>query len=303
MTEISAGVFKKVIISPLGELTTDTRALGDKIRYRIYYDNATQPSSSFVITDTLDKNLSHIKISSGGHYNKETNVATWEINRPMLPTNRRGFVEVEAEIGSGKSIVNKAFIKDLEKPQRETNTVETTVSKPPVIGWIPFEKDAEPGALPRVYMKDETTMGTTVRFDFPGVFVYDERVDGINYQHFSIPGWAASTDLGKPELPVVGEAIEVPFGVNFKPEVIKEETMVMEGYNIYPAQRSPIAQSSNLKLFILDAATYLKKVNYPSNLAVAAHGDIEVIRGHRILFLKINPIQYNPVTRRLRLIP
>jgi len=37
--------------------------------------------------------------------------------------------------------------------------------------------------------------------------------------------------------------------------------------------------------------------NYPGQLAVIEAEDIAVIRGHRVVFLKVNPIQYNPVTK------
>ena len=288
-------MFKKVILSPLGELTHEERTIGDTIRYRIYYDKVTRPEATIVISDKLDENLSKVKVSKIGHYDKKTHTITWEIKETLLK--RRTFVEFEAVIGPAKVIRNQAFLIGPEERRKGSNIVETTVVRPPTLGWIPFVKSAEPGAPPRVCMKDETTMGTTVRFDFPGVFVYDERVDGVTYQHFSIPGWATCTDEGKPELPVAGDAIEVPFDVSFMPEIIKAETMVLKGYNVYPAQPSPIARSTDPEPFVLDAATYLADTNFPSKLAVAADEDIGIIRGHRILFLKINPIQYNPVTK------
>ena len=50
-------MFEKVVISHLSELTNDTRAVGDAIRYRIYYDNPTLIRADIVTSDQLDKRL------------------------------------------------------------------------------------------------------------------------------------------------------------------------------------------------------------------------------------------------------
>ncbi|MBN1246778.1 MAG: hypothetical protein JXC32_03930 [Anaerolineae bacterium] len=290
-------MFKKVILSPLGELTRDTRTVGDTIGYRIYYDNPTKLATDLVITDSLDKGLTRIRPGSGGRYDRATHTITWRVT-DVAPW-QRGFVEFTAVIGRAGLIRNQAHRSDLGPREDLTNTVETVAGEPPAVGWIPFVRDARPGSPPRVYMKDETTMGTTVRIEIPGVFVYEESVDGMLYQHVTVPGRAASTDIGKPELPVAGEAIEVPFGPSFTPDIIKTESLVLEGYNVYPAQPSPIAGPARPKPFAIDPTTYLTDGDYPPLLAVVDDEDIGVIRGHRVLLFKVNPLQVNPVTRQI----
>lgn len=168
----------------------------------------------------------------------------------------------------------------------------------PKLGWISFDADAEPGEGPRSCMKDETTMGMMLNFDVPGMFVQEVEVEGVTYHRLSIPGHATLLDEGKPELPVLGQTIEVPYGVSFDIEIVKSRSIPLQCYNVYPAQEREIRLGEpEVKKLALDKATYLTDANYPGELAVVEAEDIAVIRGHRVVFLKVNPIQYNPVTK------
>lgn len=300
-------MFKAVIVSHLGELTKDVRTLGDSIRYKIYYDNNPQIPGregeilplreEIVITDPLDEGLAEIVVRNGGHYDPATHTITWRLGG--LPQSRQPFVEFEGVVRAIKPIRNRAFLTVPGLRRVRTNIVESAVTPPPPVGWIPLVDGAAPGEPPRAYMKDETTMGATVRFDIPGLFVYEERVDGVAYQRVAIPAWARRTDLGEPELPICGQMIEVPFGVGFTPEIVKAERITLEGYNVYPVQQPPIAGPARPEPFTIDRKTYLAHASYPGDLGVAADEDIGVVRGHRVMCLKVNPVQYDPAARTL----
>jgi hypothetical protein len=292
-------VFKKVIVSNRGEITQDIRNVGDSVRFRIYYASRTKISATAVIIDKLDAALTDVKVFHNGHYDLETHTITWEVSPTSIPPlKRRSYVEFEAVIEKGNSISNQALIEGLKR-KIKSNTVEIKVIEPPEVGWIPFIKDAEPGEPPRIYMKDETTMGTTLRIDIPGMFVYEEKINGETFHHLSIHGRAPLTDLGKPELPLTGEIVEVPFGVDFKPEIVKSEITSLSGYNIYPAQ-PPKAESHTKDPFILDSPTYIANADYPASPIISQDEDLGVIRGHRLFLFKTTPFQYNPKTRQLK---
>ncbi len=293
---------RKVIVSHLGELTRDTRTIGDKIRYRIHYANRTRHEANVFITDVLEKGLTHVTVLNGGNYSTKSRTVSWKLT--AVPPRHFAFVEFEAIIGDATLIRNQAFAEGIGERRIQSNTVVTTVNKPPKLGWVPFLPDARKGEPPRVWMKGETTTGTTVRIDVPGVFVYEEKVDGIAFQRFIVPGRAAHTDVGKPELPLAGEFVEVPFGVKFAPEVVDKTVIKFDGYNVYPAQppriEAPVVRRAP---FHIDKASYLSQTAYPAVLADIADADIGIIRGHRIAGIKVNPFQYNPVTRRLTVYP
>lgn len=307
----------KAIVSHLGELTDDIRYVGEVIRYKIYYQNTStgQPSTDIGIVDKLDANLSQVTVFNGGKYDKMAHAVIWEIDN--VASGQGNFVEFEAVIGEASFISNKALVQiggefdplsiDASKDNvLETNSVKTKVCDPPDLGWIPFSEGADLGERPHSYMKDETTTGIMINFDIPGMFVHQATRDGVLYHKLSIPGYDTSLNVGKPELPLLGQAIEVPFGVDFDIEIFKSESIELQYYNVYPAQE-PIIQldaadevESAPAEFALDKEAYLTDNDYPSELGAIEAEDIGVVRGHRVVFLKINPVQYNPVTRKIK---
>lgn len=291
--------FRKVIMSPLGELTHDTRIIGDKVKYRIYLPSIKNNLvDSIVITDKLDESLSQIKVFQRGSYDPERHLVEWRFKRQM--PFRTSYVEFEAVLNECKVIENQAYLELSELKPISTNIVKINVNAAPPEGWIALTADAQPGEPPRIYMKDETTMCTTVRFDIPGIFVYKENVNGVSYHQINIPGRSKLTELGKPELPILGEIVEVPFGVSFDPEIIEARTIELHDYNVYPTQPPLLDQVTTNQSFIIDSSTYLSDSDYPEKPSVIKDQDIAVIRGHRVLFLKVNPLQYNPVTKTLK---
>lgn len=288
---------RKAIVSHLGEVTQDTRAEGDQIRFRIHYTNITPATADIIIRDTVNASLTRVTVSNDGRYDVRTRTIAWEIK--AVGPGRTGFVEWEATVGSAGRVSNEASVEGIGPRVVKSNVVEVNAVKPPKLGWIPLVAGAKEGEPPRVWMKDETTSGATVRIDIPGVFVTKEVVDGVAYQRFAVPGRGVLTDIGKPELPLAGEYIEVPFEVNFTPTVVQSAKVQLDGYHVYPAQPPRPERLAPRPVFRVDALTYQTSAEYPAVPAVLEAGDVAVIRGHRVAGLKLNPFQYNPVTRKL----
>jgi hypothetical protein len=290
-TAAKPAAFRMAIVSPLGEVTHDNRTAGDTIRFKIYFSGAAGAKKIITITDRLDPSLTEVRTFNGGVYQPHTHTVTWRFEAA-----RGGSVDVEAVVGRVKRITNQATLA-YDRTRITTNSVEVAVFAPPEVGWIPLTEGAQRGEVPRVYMKDETSTGTTVRFDIPGVFVYKTSVNGVAYHRFSIPSRAAITDVGQPELPIAGEFLEVPFDVGLSPVVVAAEQKKFTGYNVYPAQPPRIDGPNTEPPFTIDKNIYTANSDFPRAVVTTAAEDIGVIRGHRVAGLKIRPIRYNPVTR------
>ena len=148
----------------------------------------------------------------------------------------------------------------------------------PELGWVSFEEVAVPEGGPRSFMKDETTTGMMVNFDIPGMFVHEVEVGGEKFHRLSIPGRGTLTDVGKPELPIVGEAVEIPYGVDVDVEVVKSEYVTLEEYVVFPAQKPVPRQETAEREFVRDTAFYQTDAYYPRELAEVKAEDIAVIR-------------------------
>lgn len=298
---------KKVINTNLGEVIKEARYVGETIRYKIYFANNTKQKANVGIVDRLDPNLGKVVPLNRGFYDKTNHLVAWKIEK--VPPGEGGFVEFEAVISGGTVIRDQALLQvggpfdpaAVDPAGRDvikTNVVETLVRPDPELGWIPFDRVAAKGAPPNAALKEETTMGTLVRFDIPGLYAQEITVDGVTFHRLAIPRHTTLLDLGKPELPIVGQIIEIPKDVNFTLEIVQTKSRKLDYYNVYPAQE-PIDRTGTgvPKKFVQDAATYRTDAVYPASLATVEARDVGIIRGHRVVFLKANPVQFNPVTR------
>lgn len=289
-------MIRMVVRSHLGEVSSDRRTVGDLITYRIYYD-AARPARISRIAANVDSRLKFVQASRGGTFDPETRTVTWPIEERRAV--REPYVEFDAVAAVPGSITSHAALVSGTGRTVQSDPVRIDVGVEPASGWIPLASEATDGRVPRSWMKDETTTGITLRFDTPGIFVQSTRVDGVAYQRLMVPGRAGTTEVGKPEVPVLGEVLEVPRGVDFSAEVIREESVQLRGYNVLPAQQPRIDAAQPRYPFELDPTTYQVDASYPDAPVGIAQDDIGIIRGHRVLLLKVNPVAYNPVRRAL----
>lgn len=183
-----------------------------------------------------------------------------------------------------------------------TGPVRTKTFHGPTVGefgkeWIQFTPGAEPGAPPIVQMKCSDTTGLVVDSDIPGMYVTNVSVDGEIYQKLDIPYAGQTIEIGKPEVPEIRKYLEIPYDVNLSVEILYTGIIILDGYNVFPAQE-PLSDNQSNWTFVIDNETYSKDAFYPANNVIIE--DPVIMRGHRISPLIINPVQYNPVTKQLR---
>lgn len=299
---------RMVIVTHLHEITQDRCYVGDVVKFRIHYYNDKENAVDIGILDKLDPKLSQISVSDNGQYNQSEHKVIWLIEN--VNPDEGGFVEITAKIEQTGTIKNKTYIgfeglSNLDPPNIgqnliETNEVEITINERPQVGWIKFDESLEPQKPAQSYMKDETSMGMLVNFDIPGMYVHEVKVDGVTYHRLSIPRGGTLGEVGKPELPIAGQVVEIPYGTNISVEIIKSKSKVLENYKIYPKQKPEIRGNEDNNEFIIDRELYETHTFFPAELSKATRNDIGVIRGHRIAFIKVRPVQFNPVTNELR---
>lgn len=281
-------MLKKVIRSHHGEVAHDHRTVGDPIHVRIYFGDDLPLGRSITITDAIDKRLDAVRPRGGGVYDPRARTITWTIE----PSFRTPYVEFDAVIAKPGVIRNRATAALGVGPPERSNTVTIEATAAPPLGWVPFSDTGS--QVPRTWMKDETTTGITVRFDVPGIFVQQEVIDGVRYHRISLPGCAETIEVGRPQVPVIGEALEVPFGVDLTAEVVRAAHVELRSYTVLPAQQPPI-DAEPPHPFSIDTTTYRTNARYPAVPVSITPEDIGVIRGHRVLLLKVHPATYNPV--------
>ncbi len=123
---------------------------------------------------------------------------------------------------------------------------------------------------------------------------------GKDYSSLSIPGCGNDGEaVGRPDLPFKGFLVEVPFGGAVALEITAAETVSLgAGYRILPEQVPEPDDGSEPAEFAVDNATYAKAEFLPVEPVTIS--DPKVIRGRRVVFVQVFPIQYNPQTGELR---
>ncbi|RPH33844.1 MAG: hypothetical protein EHM93_03260 [Bacteroidales bacterium] len=331
--KISRLANKKVIVTPLGELNEITKYPGETVTFRIYYVNTQSKITDVNIIDTIHPLLKNVELLNEGKYLKGSGlpvknerIAVWII--PNVDPKKGGYIEFTGEVSDNSSsaisrIVNRAHISfsksGLVKPlpvgvktpeidiknikdlrSISTNKVIVNICCNPTLGWIPFKPHAEKDDKPFYALKDETTMGILVNFEFPGMYVQERVIEETIYHSLTIPTLSSVNDEGKPAIPVAGKLIEIPKDASFTIEIFKSDSVNLSCYNLIPFQELTVEPSSDSpSKFKIDPKIYAKNASYPGKLAGVEVEDMGIMRGHRLIFLKVYPIQFNPVKKSL----
>ena|GEM_PF-1652096 len=162
--------------------------------------------------------------------------------------------------------------------------------------------DAIPGGAVRVALGQLSGAAQEVHVTLPGVFTLQAPDDeGQLYTQLRAVGCGSTADdFGLPEMPFKGFFLEIPYGVDVSVEVTDQEPVSLgAGFKIYPLQPPrPDCGGNDAPSFVIDEEAYATDAFFPpSVVAITAPG---AIRGRRVVFVQVYPLQYNPFTTELR---
>jgi len=122
-----------------------------------------------------------------------------------------------------------------------------------------------------------------------------------------IPGYVKDNKIGSPAVPVLRKIIEIPLGADVKIKILSktEHEFYLPDYNInfplIPAQPS-LSKSENPedKEFVYNSDIYSK--NEFLNHEIVSANYIGIMRGASLSLLTIRPVNYNPVSKTIKII-
>ncbi len=123
--------------------------------------------------------------------------------------------------------------------------------------------------------------------------------DGNRYVSLSIPGCGVTSEnVGEPAMPFKGFFLEIPYGVDVTVATVQESVRSLgKGFNVLPRQPAP-PEAGATPRFRKNAAAYARNAWFPATPIVM--GEPGFIRGRRVVFVQVFPLQYNPVTTEVR---
>ncbi len=149
---------------------------------------------------------------------------------------------------------------------------------------------------PVMNIVSNSSSGTILDIDVPGVSVETQTAEGTAFDVVSIPGEVlAALDVGKPQVPKLSYLLGIPDGAHVSVSVAVLESRTFDNVNCFPYQ-TPVTDNET-KPFVMDRAFYAQDFNYPQFDAKVMNTGIwrELAVGN----IQVYPVHYNPATRQL----
>lgn len=136
-------------------------------------------------------------------------------------------------------------------------------------------------------------------------YVFDSAIEtkkesaDVDYSILRIKGFGSNMQPGKPQLPGYTDFVAIKTkeaDIN----IVQSQYVEFSDYEIYPAQLPCTDNDSSVsqELLVVDSVVYNTNRFYPEN--VVELQDIQEYRGTQMALIRVNPIQYNPVTKKIR---
>ena len=127
--------------------------------------------------------------------------------------------------------------------------------------------------------------------------VRETSLDNREYEIVHINGYGYDAEKGKPQLP--GYTDIIPIGSDDTDlQIFQSDYLEYKGFNIVPAQNENIVNDVTDSTFVMDKSVYSKNEFFPHK--IASIQGVQVYKGQKYAFIRINPIQFNPVTGVIR---
>ncbi|MBQ8360466.1 MAG: hypothetical protein IJX44_00785 [Bacteroidaceae bacterium] len=136
-----------------------------------------------------------------------------------------------------------------------------------------------------------------INYTFENAVENKSLVDGVNYSHLRIKGFGINTRIGCPQLPGYTDIIAVKTEAPTV-RIVSSDYVEYTDFDIFPAQIPETESDTASHPFVKDSTIYATNAFYPQNLVEVQ--DVQKYRGIPQALVRVNPVQYNPVTRTIR---
>lgn len=166
--------------------------------------------------------------------------------------------------------------------------------------YLPLRSDVA-GERPDVTIPRHDADQVQMEIRLPGVSLSEGTLEGKRWDRVEIPGGARGYELGAPEVPHFTRLLVIPSTKAVRAEFEALETTTLQNIELMPAQEAEPEELASLagEPVLYDMAAYSRDAFYPDNRVMV--GEPAVMRGLRVVALRTNPVQYNPVRKELRI--
>ncbi|MGM0650661.1 MAG: C25 family cysteine peptidase, partial [Bacteroidota bacterium] len=165
--------------------------------------------------------------------------------------------------------------------------------------YIDFDTTDNPTtSLPKETINNEGSNFVEIQYRFPGAFVTEKSVDDNLYNYINIEGFGKTGQVGKPALPAYHDILAIPENASPEISIIHSEYTEHTGFMIHPALEPAIDSDTIQPEFEMDSSLYNTNEFFPQNIVSINY--IQKLRGIPLAFVRICPVQFNPVSNKIR---
>jgi hypothetical protein len=171
--------------------------------------------------------------------------------------------------------------------------------------FVPLRTDAD-GDIPETTILKQSAQEVQLEIRLPGIELSEGLLEGKRWDRVGIPGGGCEMDLGAPEVPHFSRLLIIPATASVQAQFEALEATTIPNIQLMPAQGNnsedlslltPLEQGGKSEAVQFDLARYSRNELYPAQRVQV--GEPAVMRGLRVVALRTNPVQYNPVTHEL----
>ena len=146
----------------------------------------------------------------------------------------------------------------------------------------------------RIDILESDHTGTILEINIPGMWVQELDAQSETFQRIRLPSAGKTADIGFPEMPYIGRFFAVPHGAEIDLHVTWLDSMVVSGYNIWPAQEPVPDLDGAVVPFYIDEEFYGSEESFPARETGVS--GIRTIRGLNTSLVGIFPMRFTPKT-------
>jgi len=148
--------------------------------------------------------------------------------------------------------------------------------------------------------EDSNSSETNIEFNLDGYELTSESLDGVDWSVLTHPEAGELLEIGKPDIPVFSKLVAIPADAKFSVEITEAREEIFRDIMIKPQGELILESEGGGESFTIDQEFYSLDQEFPGELVTL--GDKAVMRDFNVVRLTIQPFQYNPGTRELRVI-
>ena len=148
-------------------------------------------------------------------------------------------------------------------------------------------------------VKQNSYTQSSYAFTAPQFEVAEVQANGTPFVTLSVEGAAPSTQLGRPNLPIITEMIEIPLCSKVKVTLsnVNQQSLKPLPFPLMPVQPAPSKSDRTPLPFVIDSAYY--QTDAFTDQPAAWVEVMGVARDRNLALLRVSPFSYNPVTGEL----